>query len=239
MLVSVVIPAYNEEKYLAKTLASLTSQNHPNFDFEIIVANAESTDKTAEIAKNYSVKVIKVPKINPATARQKGIEASQGDIIACVDADTLVPSGHLQTIVDEFNRDPKTVGLTGIIEGWGGPFWQNFIYKWINTIFCKFNFILGAYGFQGQSFAFRKSAFLKIGGFNTQLHTGEDFDLGQRMSKVGSIKLIPKTFGISSIRRIKEGPIKTISRGFLSYLKVVWKIPIKRKLEKESFPAIR
>jgi len=239
MLISVVIPAYNEEKYIGRTLESLKNQAHPDFDYEIIVADARSTDNTAAIAKEYGARVINVPKINPATARQKAVEVSSGEIIACIDADTVIPKDHLQTLCYEFGRDQKAVGLTGIIDGWGGYFWQNFIYKWGNTLFCKLNFLIGCYGFQGQSFAFRKSAFVKIGGFNTSLHTGEDFDLGNRMSKVGVIKLIPKTFGISSIRRIKEGPLKTISRGFLSYLRVVWKIPLNQKTEKEEFPAIR
>ncbi len=239
MFVSVIIPAYNEEKYLPKALTALQSQLHPDFDYEVIVANARSTDKTKEVAQQYGARVLDVPKINPATARQKGVEASQGEIIACVDADTTVPKNHLQTLVKEFNEDPFCVGLTGIIEGWGGNFLVNFIYKWINTLFCKLNFLLGRFSFQGQSFAFRKSAFTRIGGFNTQLHTGEDFDLANRMAKVGKIKLVPKVFGVSSVRRIKEGPIKTISRGFLSYLRVVWKLPFGKPREKESFPSIR
>lgn len=240
MLVSVVIPAFNEEKYLGETLKRLNKQEHYGFDFEVIVADAHSTDKTVEIAKKYGAKIVSVPKINPATARQLAVKKSSGEIICCIDADTLVPKNHLSTIIEEFTKDPKAVGLTGIIEGSGGNRLVNFVYKWGNTFFSRLNFLLGKTGFQGQSFAFRKSAFLKIGGFNTSLHTGEDFDLGCRMSKVGKIKFVPKTFGISSTRRIKEGPVKTISRGFLSYLAVVWKLPIgKKKMESESFPAIR
>lgn len=240
MLVSVVIPAYNEEKYLGETLSRLNEQEHHGFDFEVIVANAQSTDKTIEIAEKYGARVVSVPKINPAAARQLAIEQSHGEIICCIDADTLVPQNHLSCVVEEFNRDSAAVGLTGIIEGSGGNFFVNFIYKWMNTLFSRLNFLLGKTGFQGQSFAFRKSAFLKINGFNTNLHTGEDFDLGCRMSKIGKIKLVPKTFGISSTRRLKEGPLKTISRGFISYLRVVWKLPIgKKKTETESFPAIR
>lgn len=240
MLVSIIIPAYNEEKYLGLTLKRLNEQLHPNFDFEVLVANAQSSDKTIEIAEKYGAKILSVPKINPATARQLAIEKAQGEIVCCIDADTLVPKNHLANIVEEFEKDQETVGLTGIIEGSGENKLVNFVYKWGNTLFSKLNFLLGKTGFQGQSFAFRKSAFQKIGGFNTQLHTGEDFDLGCRMSKIGKIKLIPKTFGISSTRRLKEGPLKTISRGFISYLRVVWKLPIgKKKTETESFPAIR
>lgn len=239
MLVSVVIPAFNEEKYLPSTLASLQAQNHPDFDYEVIVVNSESTDKTAQVAEKYGVRVLNIPKRTPAFARQKGTEAAQGEIICCLDADTIVPQNHLLTIVSEFKKDPPVVGLTGIIQGWGGSFWQNFLYKWVNTLFSRLSFFLGKPGFQGQSFAFRKSAFMAIGGFRTDLHTGEDFDLGYRLSKIGKIKFVPKVFGISSLRRTKEGLSKTISRGFFSYLRVVWRFPFGKPQEKEPFPAVR
>lgn len=238
MLVSVVIPAYNEEKYLPKTLESLQNQPHPDFDFEVIVVDSGSTDKTGEVAKKYGARVLRTIKKNPAFARQKGVEQAQGEIIVCVDADTTVPKDHFLAVVSEFKKDPSLVGLTGVIDGWGGPFWQNFFYKWINTIFFQLNYLLGRPGFQGQSFAFKKSAFLKIGGFKTDIYTGEDFDLGFRMSKIGKIKFLARVMGISSLRRIKEGLSKTVSRGFLSYLRVIWKLPFTKK-EKEPFPAIR
>ncbi len=238
MLISIVIPAYNEEKYLPTTLEAIKNQAHPDFDCEIIVADAQSTDRTAEITKKYGARIISVPKLNPAIARQKAIEISNGEIICCIDADTQIPQGYLKLIVREFHDDQETVGLTGIIEGCGDNSFLNFLYKWANTLFAKLNFLLGQTGFQGQSFAFKKTAFMKIGGFNTSLHTGEDFDLGIRLSKIGKVKLIPYTFGISSTRRSREGLFKTVSRGFLSYLRVVWKIPL-AKMEIEEVPAIR
>lgn len=238
MFVSIVIPAYNEEKYLDKTLESLVNQPHPNFDYEIIVVDSASTDKTAEIARGYGVKVLSVPKKTPAFARQKGAEAARGEIIVCVDADTRVPPNHLKTVVSEFKKEPNLVGLTGIIDGWGAPFWQNFVFKWANTLFFTLNYLLGRHSFQGQSFAFKKEAFTKIGGFRVELHTGEDFDLGIRLAKVGRVKFLFKTVGITSLRRTKEGISKALNRGFLSYLRVVWRLPVKSR-EKEPFPAIR
>lgn len=239
MLVSVIIPAYNEEKYLPATLQSIKSQQPEDFDYEVIVADAQSTDQTAQVGKDFGAKVISVPKLNPATARQKAVEQSKGEIICCVDADTQIPKNFLKLIAKEFRNDPQAVALTGIIEGLGRNPLFNFIYKWGNTFFSKLNFLLGRPGLQGQSFAFRKTAFKKIGGFNTSLHTGEDFDLGIRFSKIGKVKLTPYTFGFSSTRRFQEGPAKAISRGFFSYLKVVWKIPFYKKFETEEVPAIR
>ncbi|TSC53733.1 MAG: glycosyl transferase/polysaccharide deacetylase [Microgenomates group bacterium LiPW_16] len=225
MLVSIVIPAYNEEKYLPKTLESVFAQTH--------------TDKTSEVAKKYDVRVLRTIKKTPAFARQKGVEVAQGEIIVCLDADTFLPKDHLLTVVSEFKKDAKVVGLTGIIGGWGGNPWERFGYKWANAIFIPLSFLFGKPGFQGQSFAFRKTAFLRIGGFKTDIYSGEDMDLGFRMSKIGKIKFLPRVMGISSVRRIKEGPIlKTISRGFFSYLRLLWGLPVAKK-EKEPFPAIR
>ncbi len=238
MRISVIIPAFNEEKYLPKTLQSLKEQTGGELNYEIIVIDSQSTDRTSEVAQKYGARVLKLPKKTPAFARQKGVEAASGEIIACLDADTMVPSDYLSTISSEFAGNPKLVGITGIIDGWGGSFFYNLAYKWINSLFIQFSFLCGKPGFQGQSFAFRKSAFLKIGGFRTDIHTGEDLDLGYRMSKIGKIRFLPKTIGISSLRRTKEGLLKTIPRGLISYLKVVWRIPIGKK-EKEPFPAVR
>jgi glycosyltransferase involved in cell wall biosynthesis len=239
MLVSIVIPAYNEEKYLPKTLESLRDQAHPDFDYEIIVVDARSTDKTVEVAKKYGVRVLETEKKTPAFARQKGVEAARGEIIVCIDADTLAPKDYLINVVSEFKKDPRLVGLTGVIEGYGGKPWDRLAYKLACNLFVKSSFLLDKPGFQGQSFAFKKSAFLKIGGFKTELYTGEDFDLGYRMAKIGEVRFLPQVVGISSVRRMKKGNlIKSISRGLFSYLRLFWHLPLPKK-EKEAFPAIR
>lgn len=238
MLISIVIPAYNEESYLPKTLKSLQGQVPNDFSHEIIVVDACSEDKTAEVANSFEASVLKVERKSVAFARQKGVEKAKGEIVVCIDADTIVPQDLLKTITSEYKKADDLVGLTGIVDGWGGNFLQRFFYKWVSAAFIGISFLLGKPGFQGQSFSFRKEAFLKIGGFNTRLYTGEDLDLGNRLSKIGKIKFLPKVVGVSSLRRFKEGVFKTVGRGFLSYLAVVWKIRLGHK-EKEPFPAIR
>jgi cellulose synthase/poly-beta-1,6-N-acetylglucosamine synthase-like glycosyltransferase len=161
-----------------------------------------------------------------------------GEIVVCLDADTIAPPDLLKIISLEYGKDSSLVGLTGIVDGCDGNFLQRFFYKWISTLFVRLSFLLGKPGFQGQSFSFRKEAFFKVGGFNTKLYTGEDLDLGCRLAKIGKIKFLPKVVGTSSVRRFKEGVFKSVSRGFLSYLAVIWKIPLAQK-EKEPFPSIR
>lgn len=239
MLISVVIPAFNEEKYLPETLRSVFSQTHPHFDFEVIVVDdARSTDKTSEIAKKFGAKVIRGDFFSPALAREEGTRRAEGEIVCCLDADTIMPKNHLIMVLDEFKKDPQLAGLTGLVKGWGKNQWQNFLYHFSTSIFILASFLLKKPVFGGQSFAFRKSAFLKINGFRKDIYTGEDLDLGYRMAKIGKVKLLAKIFGVSSVRRIREGILPTVSRGFLSYLAVVWNFPFLDKA-KEPFPAIR
>src|SRR5207302_647488 len=86
MNISVVIPAYNEEKYIGQTLESVIS-NAPENLLEIIVVNNASTDKTSAIASAFpKVKVVDEPKKGLTRARQAGLNAAQGDVLAYIDA---------------------------------------------------------------------------------------------------------------------------------------------------------
>ena len=96
-LVTVVIAAYNEEKDLPKCLTAITTQNFPKDDYEIIVVDNNSTDKTAEIAKSFGVKVITETKQGNTFAVKKGMDGAMGEIIANTDADTVVFSDWLST----------------------------------------------------------------------------------------------------------------------------------------------
>ena len=104
MRISVVIPAYNEEKYIQACLESLMKQTKK--PFEIIVVNNNSTDNTAKIARSFDgVDVInaKVQGITPT--RNAGFNAAKGDIIARTDADTLVPEDWIEHIERLFTKN--------------------------------------------------------------------------------------------------------------------------------------
>src|SRR5574341_1532560 len=93
MTISLVIPAYNEEKYLPAILASIAKlKRQPD---ELIVVNASSTDKTAEIAKSFGARVITAEKKTIGYSRQLGLRAAKGDIVAFTDADALLPPDWL------------------------------------------------------------------------------------------------------------------------------------------------
>lgn len=239
MLLSIVIPAYNEEKYLEKTLQTLINQKHEGFDVEIIVVNSESTDTTVQVATRYDVSVLTVPKRTPAFARQVGIEKAKGEIIACCDADTIVSDNWLSTIINHFKKDTKLVGLTGTVVALDGPLYLCLFIKYVWGIFYFLNFLLGKTIFQGQNFAFKKEASIKIGGLNTRLYSAEDADFGNRLSKVGKVQFFNDVLVYTSTRRAgKEKLLKVLTRWPLAYIKVVWGINT-GNYEVEPFPAIR
>jgi len=112
-LVSFVVLTYNSEKYLQKCLDSILNQDYKNF--EIIIVDGGSNDRTMEICRQYSanynnVKVFEYPNSSIGMARQKGVEHSKGDFCAFIDSDCVLPSETwLKNMLDGFNK-PEIVG---------------------------------------------------------------------------------------------------------------------------------
>jgi glycosyltransferase involved in cell wall biosynthesis len=102
MKVSVIIPAYNEEKYLAQTLISL--QNQTIKPSEIIVVDNNSHDQTAAIAKSWGATVIQEKKQGMIHARNKGFNSAHADIIARCDADVILPPDWIERIIQNFTH---------------------------------------------------------------------------------------------------------------------------------------
>jgi glycosyltransferase involved in cell wall biosynthesis len=94
-LISIIIPAYNREKYIAEAVESVLAQDYPNK--EIIVVDDGSTDSTAEIIKRYGGRVRYIKKENggEASARNLGLSSARGELIAWLDSDDYYLSGKL------------------------------------------------------------------------------------------------------------------------------------------------
>ena len=110
--ISIVIPAYNEEKYIARCLTALKPQLKPGD--EIVVVDNNSSDETIDIAKGYDVKLIKETKQGISYARNRGFAEAKNTIIARTDADTVVAGAWLQTIRDYYAKpDTTMIAITG------------------------------------------------------------------------------------------------------------------------------
>jgi len=114
--VSIIVPAYNEEKCLGKTIESLIEVDYPNK--EIIVVDDGSTDRTYEIARSYrnqGVTALYRPNGGKAAALNYGLLFAKSEIIVCVDADSIIERTAIRELVKEFH-DPKVGGVSGNIK---------------------------------------------------------------------------------------------------------------------------
>ena len=195
-VISVVVPAYNEERIIATCLQHLKAQDfqHP---FEIILANNNSTDKTAEIAQRLGARVLNVAEKGYVHAAIAGVQTARGSIIAMTDADTRVPSHWLQRIYDTLQARPDLVAVGGPFEFHDGPSGVRRVIKLLNSISPR----LMIASLSGMNMAFRKSAYEAVGGFNPKINLQADTYLGNRLAKYGKTMLIRDNVVQSSGRR--------------------------------------
>lgn len=218
MKISFVIPAYNEEAQIAKSLESvLTAIAGLSQNFEIIVVNNASTDHTAAIATTFKqIKLVNEPRKGLSYARQAGFLASTGDLIANIDADTRVTTDWIKTVNSEFDKNPLMVALSGPYIYYDLSLVDNFLvrlfYYFGFASYLVNRFVLGTSSMlQGGNYVVRRDALEKIGGFDPKFtFYGEDTDTARKLNKVGAVKF---TFDLplkASGRRIAQEGLLTM-----------------------------
>ena len=203
MIVSVIIPAYNEEKYIGACLESLANQEVPAD--EIIVIDNNCKDKTVEIASKYDVKIIKQPIQGMIPARDLGFETATGDILVRCDSDSVAPKNWIKTIRDDFEKE-KIVGVFG-----PGEFYDSKMPKWLVLFFFRTYFfigknILGHEMLLGSNMAITKDSWEKVK-HNTCCEdhiVHEDVDIAIHVGKLGKILYDEKMTNKISARRFRD-----------------------------------
>lgn len=238
MKLSFVIPAHNEEAYIDKCLASIREEiKKHHYEVEVIVVNNASTDDTKAVVSLFpDVLVVDEHQKGLTRARHAGFLASSGDLIANIDADTILPEGWLPKVMDEFSKDPDLIALSGPfiyydlsdnINLWVRGFYLvGFMSYLINRFVFRFGSML-----QGGNFVITRQALEKIGGYNLEFDFwGEDTEIAQRLHKIGKIKFTFKLPIYASGRRLKgEGIAKMAIRYATNYL---WTTFFKKPLSK-------
>jgi glycosyltransferase involved in cell wall biosynthesis len=225
-LISVVIPAYNEEKLIAQCVAAVKNQTFPQENYEIIVVNNNSTDKTEEIAKAAGARVVFYDeKQGFSVAKQYGISQAEADIIVTTDADSIPDKSWLETIY-QIMQNKKYACIGGSI----APIKSNFVIQFLFSFYdflALINQIFGISLIWSPNMAFRKEAFNAIGGYNIHLKTSDDWDF---------IVRIQKKFGVRSTLYTNKLHVKTSSRkqenfrlliayivmGIFNYISLFW-----------------
>lgn len=175
-LVSVIVTTKNEEKNIENFCKSVKDQSYENI--ELIVVDNNSTDKTKEIAKRYTDKVFnKGPE--RSAQRNYGVEVSRGDFVLILDADMVLNENVVKECVDKIVSDSNIVGLIIPEISTGKGFWAK----------CRKlekEFYQGSNEIEASRF-YKKDIFTNLGGFDTHLISGEDWDLSTRAKKMGKI----------------------------------------------------
>ena len=211
LVISVVIPAYNEAAYLPQTLGCLMrSVEHEggNRDLgwvEVIVADSVSTDRTSEVAGALGARVVSVPKHNISRVRNVGAAAARGELLVFLDADTLVPEEFLGRILKEMepanclggawdtDYRPARCSVRVYLRLW------RWLGLWLGMA-------------QGAAQFCRRDAFVAVGRFEESLFMGEDVDFFWRLRKLAKskgqyVQIVRDLQVVPSCRRFDQWPL--------------------------------
>ena len=207
-MLSIIIPTLNEEKYLPLLLSSIRKQKF--CDYEIIVADANSSDKTVEIAQLFGCKIIKGGE--PARGRNEGAKVARGDKFLFFDADNIyLPENFFQILLNRFEKRKLDVASFPIYPLGNG--FDKFAYRIYNS---WVNLIQKLFPYATNSVLARREIHEKINGFDEEIKIAEDHDYAKRAAKVGKFGFIKTEPVLTSTRRFeKDGRFKTYSKYIL------------------------
>jgi enolase len=198
-MISVIIPTLNEEKYLPLLLESLKRQTHQ--DFEVIVADAGSKDKTQEIAEKWRARIVEGGL--PAAGRNKGAKKAKGDILFFMDSDVILPKEFIEKTLKEMEERNLDVAAcyTRVLSD------KNidaFMYGLGNLYFGVSQFLNPKA--TGRCIIVKKKIHQEIKGFDEKIKLLEDFDYIKRAARAGKFRYLNSQQIPTSVRRLdKEG----------------------------------
>ncbi|MBN1431778.1 MAG: glycosyltransferase [Methanomicrobiaceae archaeon] len=208
--ISVVIPTFNEEQNIVNCLESLETQTISRENYEVIVVDGNSKDKTRELAEPLADKVIIQTSKKVGGARNDGAAISSGVIIATTDADCIIPEDWLEKIIGSFEKDERIVQLYGTVLPLEPGIKFRF-YLALANIFSRIGYYTHTlYYTLGCNTAFTRSAYMQLEGYKC-IDAGDDLEIAQRMRKIGKVKLNSKLWVKFSMRRyVQFGTLKSL-----------------------------
>jgi len=182
MKLSVIVPAFNEEKLLATALASIR-EAAGGLDAELIVCDNNSTDRTAEIARQAGAKVVFEPVNQISRARNAGAAAASGDWLVFVDADSFPDRALFADLADAI--------ASGRYVGGGATVRFDEADRVSHAAVAAWNAISRTLRWAAGSFVFcRAEAFRAIGGFSTELYASEEIHFSRRLKRLGAFTIL-------------------------------------------------
>jgi glycosyltransferase involved in cell wall biosynthesis len=175
MKVSIIIPALNEERMLLRLLDSIKAQDFD--DYEIILADAHSTDRTREVAAEYGCRIVDGGL--PAVGRNAGAAAAQGEFLFFLDADVVLPQGFMRNVYNEM-QDRYFDLATCEIRPLSDYRLDRVLHRMINlAVVLNLRIDPKAFGF---CIFVTRRLFRRVGGFDETIYVAEDNDFVKRAS---------------------------------------------------------
>lgn len=213
MILSIIIPTYNEEEYLPILLESIKQQSFN--DYEVIIADANSKDRTREIAEEYGCIITEGGL--PAVGRNNGAKIAKGEYLLFLDSDLKLTDDYLRDTIYEFRMERLGIAITQM-----QPLSEKSeaqLFHYLANLFMIGVEKIKPHGAGCYGIIVKKELHEKCGGFNEELTFGEDSEYIRRLGSIERFKVLRKPrIGVST-RRLEEEGIETLIR---QYGKSTW-----------------
>lgn len=191
MRVSVVVPARNEELRIGRCVRALLAQDYPREQYEVIVVDDGSQDRTADVAAGFGVAVLRQPPSGGAAARNLGVAHARGEVVAFTDADCVPVRDWLRELVAPF-QDPSVAASGGDVVGepvsWIARYIEAAGYFRLERRWHAHPWPI----FVTANVAYRKAVFEALGGFDPELRGASDLEMTWRVARDGRFRLVPR-----------------------------------------------
>lgn len=229
-MLSIIIPTLNEEKYLPRLLSSLKRQQGiENVSYEVIVADAGSTDRTRAVASQYGCQIVRGGL--PARGRNQGAGAAQGSLCLFLDADVELPEDFLRNTLNEFyRRKLASASFSLKPKRWSARLLFDIFYN-IPAVFMEHILPHGSMGI-----LVRRTSFDAVGGFDETVKLAEDHWFVRQTARIGRFGIIRSTCLIVSLRRFwTDGWLRTAFTYLLCELHMIFIGPVRTDLFRYKF----
>jgi rSAM/selenodomain-associated transferase 2 len=208
-MISVIIPAYNEEGVIGKTIQYLRSIADDQFVAEIIVVDGRSTDNTVNESEQAGALVIKSLKKGRAAQMNEGARYAKGSILYFLHADSIPPTTFAVDIAEALKKDfaMGCYRLRFDVEHW---------FLKANAWFTRFD--VNAFRYGDQSLFVSRKYFDRVGGFSEKHIVFEDYDIIKRLRRHGKFAILKKQVVTSARKYVANGIFKMQGIFYLMYV---------------------
>lgn len=224
MKISIIIPTLNEQEDLPKLLRSIQKQDFKGY--EVIIADAGSTDDTKKIAKKYGCRIIKGGM--PAVGRNAGAQVAKGEFLYFFDADVILPDDFLAN--SYFELQDRFLDLaTCSMKPMSDVLMDEVLHRTMNTFF-KLSQYTDAPKAPGFCILVSKRLFDRVDGFDEEIKLAEDHEFVERAAAFRHLRVLFSTYIYVSVRRLeKEGRVGLSQKYLIAWPLQFWDSKIFKK----------